>query len=93
MESNKAYQSKVNELWDNPLILQFDPNDPEELAFTLHKAVKKSGLTLAQITGPKRGRIHFPTKSNDKSHIAGDFRRAGYRLLRTGVNICLGPPD
>ena len=30
-------------------MLQFDPNDPEELAFTLNKAVKKSGLTLAQI--------------------------------------------
>ena len=30
-------------------MLQFDPNDPEEMAFTLHKAVKKSGLTLAQI--------------------------------------------
>ena len=27
----------------------FDPNDSEEMAFTLHKAVKKSGLTLAQI--------------------------------------------
>ena len=23
-------------------MLQFDPNDPEEMAFTLHKAVKKS---------------------------------------------------
>ena len=30
-------------------MLQFDPNDPEELAFTLKKAVKQSGLTLAQI--------------------------------------------
>ena len=30
-------------------MLQFDPTDSEELAFTLHKAVKKSGLTLAQI--------------------------------------------
>jgi len=30
-------------------MLQFDPNDPEELAFALNKAVKKSGLTLAQI--------------------------------------------
>ena len=30
-------------------MLQFDPNDPEELSFTLHKAVKQSGLTLAQI--------------------------------------------
>ncbi len=28
---------------------QFDPTDPEEIAFTLHKAVKKSSLTLAQI--------------------------------------------
>ena len=28
---------------------QFDPTDPEEIALTLHKAVKKSGLTLAQI--------------------------------------------
>ncbi len=30
-------------------MLQFDPTDPEELAFTLHKAVKKSGLPLVQI--------------------------------------------
>ena len=30
-------------------MLQFDPNDPEEMAFTLHQAVKKSGLTLARI--------------------------------------------
>lgn len=30
-------------------MLQFDPNDSEEIAFTLNKAVKKSGLTLAQI--------------------------------------------
>ena len=32
-------------------MLQFDPTDPGEMAFTLHKAVKKSGLTLAQIAG------------------------------------------
>ena len=25
-------------------MLQFDPTDPEELAFTLNKAVKQSGL-------------------------------------------------
>ncbi len=31
-------------------MLQFDPSNPEELAFTLHKAVKQSGLTLAQIS-------------------------------------------
>lgn len=31
------------------LLLQFDPIDPGEVAFTLHKAVKKSGLSLAQI--------------------------------------------
>ena len=31
-------------------MLQFDPSDPEELAFTLHKAVKQSGLTLVQIS-------------------------------------------
>ena len=30
-------------------MLRFDPHDAEELAFTLNKAVKKSGLTLAQI--------------------------------------------
>ena len=30
-------------------MLQFDPTDPEDLAFTLHKAVKQSGLSLAQI--------------------------------------------
>ena len=30
-------------------MFQFDPNDPEEMAFTLHKAVKISNLTLAQI--------------------------------------------
>ena len=30
-------------------MLQFGPSDPEELTFTLNKAVKKSGLTLAQI--------------------------------------------
>ena len=30
-------------------MLQFDPTDPEEMAFSLHKAVKQSGLTLAQI--------------------------------------------
>ena len=30
-------------------MLRFDPSDPEELALTLHKAVKESGLTLAQI--------------------------------------------
>jgi len=30
-------------------MLQFDPNDSEEIAFTLSKAVNKSGMTLAQI--------------------------------------------
>ena len=30
-------------------MLQFDPSNPEELAFTLHTAVKQSGLTLAEI--------------------------------------------
>ncbi len=30
-------------------MLQFDPNDAEEMAFSLSKAVKKSGLTLIQI--------------------------------------------
>ncbi len=30
-------------------MLQFDPTDSEEMAFTLSKAVKKSGLTLAEI--------------------------------------------
>ena len=33
-------------------MLQFDPNDPEEMAFTLKKAVKKSGLTLTDHTTP-----------------------------------------
>ena len=31
-------------------MLQFDPGNNEELAFTLHKAVKQPGLTLAQIS-------------------------------------------
>ena len=31
-------------------MLLFDPTDPEEMAFTLKKAVKQSGLTLAQIS-------------------------------------------
>ena len=31
-------------------MLELDPSDPEELAFALSKAVKKSGLTLAEIT-------------------------------------------
>ena len=30
-------------------MLQFDPNNHEEIAFNLNKAVKKSGPTLAQI--------------------------------------------
>ena len=29
---------------------QFNPRDPEELAFTPHKAVKQSGLPLTQIS-------------------------------------------
>jgi hypothetical protein len=48
MVNDKAIEPHVP-VWDNPLWLRFDPNDPEELAFALNKAVKKSGLTLNPI--------------------------------------------
>ena len=38
-------------------MLQFDPADLEELAFTLHKAVKQSGLTPGSNLGTPGNRI------------------------------------
>lgn len=35
---------------NNPQSLQFAPKDKEEIAFMMKKAVKKSGLTLAEIS-------------------------------------------
>lgn len=35
--------------WDNRRMLELDPSHSEELAFALSKAVKQSGLTLAEI--------------------------------------------
>ena len=38
-------------LWDNRPMLQLNPADTLDLTFALKKAVKQSGITLADITG------------------------------------------
>ncbi len=66
-------------VWDNPLMLRFDPNDPEELAFALNKAVKKSGLTLNQIAERLEQDYGVSVKASAISHAVW---RGGIRFQR-----------
>ena len=67
------------QLCDNPPMLQFDPNDPEELAFTRHKAVKRSGLSLAQIAEHLEAEYGVKLTISGLSHV---INRGTIRLQR-----------
>ena len=61
-------------------MLQFDPTDPEEIAFTLHKAVKKSGLPLTQYgLGLANTQAGFPMKLSS-GRVGNVQRRSSYGL-------------
>ena len=70
-------------------MLQFDPNDPEELAFTLSKTVKKSGLTLAQIAQRLEQEYGVKLTVSGLSHVINRgtirFQRALQILAVCGV--------
>ena len=50
-------------------MLQFDPSDSEEMAFALTKAVKKSGLTLAQIAERRKQEYGVKLTVSGLSHV------------------------
>jgi hypothetical protein len=70
-------------------MLQFDPNDSEEMAFALHKAVKQSGLTLAQIAERLEQEYGVSVKGPAISHAIWRgtirFQRALQILVVCGV--------
>ena len=70
-------------------MLQFDPTDPEELAFTLHKAVKKSGLPLVQIAERLEQEYGVKLTESGLSHVITRgtirFQRALQILAVCGV--------
>jgi len=71
-------------------MLQFDPSDPEDLAFTLHRAVKQSGLTLAQIAQDLEQDYDVKLTVSGLSHVIARgtvrFQRALQILAVCGVN-------
>ena len=71
-------------------MLQFNPSDPEELAFTLHRAVKKSGLSLAQIAGRLEQEYSVKLSVSALSHMIWRgkirFQRALQILAVCGVS-------
>ena len=60
-------------------MFQFDPNDPEEISFELNKAVKKSGLTLGQIS--ERLELEYGEKLS-VSALSHVLRRGTVRFQR-----------
>jgi transposase len=70
-------------------MLQFDPNDPEELAFALSKAVKKTGLTLTEISAGLEQEYGVSVKASAISHAVWRggirFQRALQKLAVCGV--------
>ena len=71
-------------------MLQFDPTDPEEMAFTLHKAVKQSDLTLAQISERLEQEYDLQLTVSALSHVITRgtirFQRALQILAVCGVS-------
>jgi hypothetical protein len=60
-------------------MFQLDPNDSEELAFALHKAVRQSGLTLAEIAERLKRDYDVEATVSSISHV---IRRGTIRLQR-----------
>ena len=50
-------------------MLQLDPNDSRELAFALHKAVRLSGLTLAEIAERLKQDYDVEATPSSLSHV------------------------
>ncbi len=71
-------------------MLQFDPTDSEEMAFTLSKAVKKSGLSLTQIAESQDQEYGVKLTVSGLSHVITRgtirFHRALQILAICGVN-------
>ncbi len=56
-----------------------DPNDPQELAFALHKAVRQSGLAMAEITERLKKEYGVQLTVSGLSHV---IHRGTIRLQR-----------
>ncbi len=61
------------------LVLKLDPGNPEELAFTLKRAVKRSGLSLAQICQRLKEDCGVDLTMSGLSHV---INRGTIRLQR-----------
>ena len=72
-------------------MFQFNPNDPEELAFTLHKAVNQSGLTLAEISERLKKKYGEQLSPSAISHAiwrgSNRFQRALQILAACGETV------
>ena len=60
-------------------MLQLDPNDLKELSFSLHKAVRQSGLTLDQIAERLKQEYDVDATRSSLSHV---INRGKIRLQR-----------
>ena len=58
---------------------RLDPNDSKELAFALHKAVRQSGLALAEIAERLKQEYDVKATPSSLSHI---IHRGSIRLQR-----------
>jgi hypothetical protein len=80
----------VGELWDNPQLLELDPNDPQELSFALLKSVRKSGLSLSEISARLKNDYGVALSPSGISHAINRgtirFQRALQILAVCGVS-------
>jgi transposase len=71
-------------------MLLLDPNDSKELAFTLHKAVRLSGLTLGEICERLKDEYDVELTPSGLSHVIHRgtirFQRALQILAICGVD-------
>jgi hypothetical protein len=71
-------------------MLRLDPSDPQELAFALHKTVRQSGLTLAEISELLRQGYGVELSVSGLNHVINRgtirFQRALQILAVCGVS-------
>lgn len=60
-------------------MIELDPSDPEELAYAISKAVKKSGFSLAEISQQLADRYGVEISVSGLSHL---INRGTIRLQR-----------
>ena len=76
-------------------MLQFDPTDSEEIAFTLHQVLRKPGLTLTQIAELLEQEYGVKLTVSGLSHLITRgtirFQRALRILAICGVTEIKGP--